>query len=74
MQEPDRWWIIVYSRLSDSTYTDFESNFLSLLVYLECTINHRINPLGYAFNLLVQGPFLFPGVSIGEEVRRFHYG
>lgn len=37
-------------------------------MYLGCTINHRIISLCYAFNLLVQGPFLFAGISIGEEV------
>jgi hypothetical protein len=44
---------------------------LLLLLYLDCTTNHRSVPFGYLLHLLVQGhqcPVLFAGVFIAEEV------
>ena len=41
-----------------------------LVLYLGCTTNQRSVPLGYFLHLLVQGPLLFCGAFIAEEVDR----
>ena len=41
-----------------------------LVLYLGRTTNQRSVPLGYLLHLLVQGPLLFCGVFIAEEVDR----
>jgi hypothetical protein len=41
-----------------------------LVLYLGCTTNPRRVLLGYFLHLQVQGPLLFCGVFIAEEVDR----
>jgi hypothetical protein len=54
---PDRWLIIKYSRLSDSTYNDlcsYRELFVSAPIW-KLKTNKRIIPLGYLLHLPVQG-------------------